>query len=143
MKSLNLTYLLLIQDLPQDDFRIKCCLSISILNCNSSNTLHVNNCIQSTCLCNLNNICIGHIVVCYNIIFIGIPHIAWKRQNKKNHILKKISKSPWNKEIKMINHLPKYELCSTWPCHWDRINCTCISKVCLPLEILLECVKSI
>ena len=83
MKSLNLTYLLLIQDFPQDNFRIKCCLSVSILNYNSSKTLHVNNYIQSKCLHNLDYICIGHIVVCYTITFIFISCIAWKRQNKK------------------------------------------------------------
>ena len=50
---------------------------VCILNCNSSNTLHVNNCIQSTCLCNLDYICMGHIAVCYyNITLIFIPHIA-------------------------------------------------------------------
>ena len=76
MKSLNLTYLLLIQDFPQDNFRIKCCLSVSILNYNSSKTLHVNNCIQSKCLHNLDYICIGHIVVCYTITCIFIPCIA-------------------------------------------------------------------
>ena len=57
-------------------FRIKCRSSVCILNYNSSNTMHVNNCIQSTYLLNIDYICMDHTVVCYNVTFSFIPHIA-------------------------------------------------------------------
>ena len=64
--------------------------------------MHVNNCIQSTYLLNIDYICMDHTVVCYNVTFSFIPHIAWKRQNKEKLIFKK---NQQNKEIKMIKKL--------------------------------------